>query len=89
MSESVHPWIKKHLIQVAETYGGNLSSVPLEEKGKKVQIVEFLTFGAENEDSTIWALINDKALIMPVRFSKEAVAASNRSVLIVLLSMGH
>ncbi|KAJ7733735.1 hypothetical protein DFH07DRAFT_967870 [Mycena maculata] len=94
MSESIRPWMKTHLVHVAETYGGDLSTVPLEDKSKKVQIVELLTFGIENEDSAVWALISDKALCMPVKFSKEAVVAynsknsrsitENRSALVVI-----
>ncbi|KAJ7188340.1 hypothetical protein C8R46DRAFT_1183854 [Mycena filopes] len=78
MSENVRPWIKDYLIQVAETVGGNLTAVPLQEKGKKVQICEFLTSGPENEDSVIWALVHDKAFSIPVKFSKEAVAQCNK-----------
>ncbi|KAJ7096390.1 hypothetical protein C8R44DRAFT_812915 [Mycena epipterygia] len=78
MSESVQPWIRSHLISVAEKRGGNIAAMPLETKGKRVQIVEFLTFGSENEDSAIWALISDKSFVLPVKFSKEAVIACNK-----------
>ncbi|KAJ7783063.1 hypothetical protein B0H16DRAFT_1495201 [Mycena metata] len=77
MSESLRPWLRESLIKAAETYGANLSAVPLEEKGKKVQISEFLTTGAENEDSAVWANVHDKALVVPVKFSKEAVVECN------------
>ncbi|KAJ6586854.1 hypothetical protein DFH09DRAFT_1141721, partial [Mycena vulgaris] len=80
MSESVKSWFRAHFIHIAETYGGALSTVPPEEKGKKVQILEFLTFGIENEDSVIWALISDKSLFMPVRFSKEAISECNKNL---------
>ncbi|KAJ7497227.1 hypothetical protein FB451DRAFT_221335 [Mycena latifolia] len=83
MSESVKPWFRAHFIHVAETYGGDLATVPLEEKGKKVQILEFLTFGAENKvdsASAIWAVISDKSLFMPVKFSKDAVTACDKKL---------
>ncbi|KAJ7703266.1 hypothetical protein B0H17DRAFT_1042517 [Mycena rosella] len=80
MSESVKAWFRTHFIHVAETYGGALTSVPLEEKGKKVQILEFLTFGSENDDSVVWALISDKFLSLPVKFSKEAVIECNKKL---------
>jgi hypothetical protein len=40
MSGELHPWIRDSLIRVAETYGANLTAIPLAEKGKKVQILE-------------------------------------------------
>ncbi|KAJ7287604.1 hypothetical protein C8J57DRAFT_1284398 [Mycena rebaudengoi] len=78
MSESVHPWITNYLVQVAENFGEKLSAVPLEPKAKKVQILEFLGPGTENEDSVVWARISDKHLALPVKFSKDAVAECNR-----------
>jgi hypothetical protein len=41
MSETLNtPWIADYLINIAETYGTNLSSVPLHVKpGKKVQLL--------------------------------------------------
>ncbi|KAJ7218130.1 hypothetical protein GGX14DRAFT_439944 [Mycena pura] len=80
MSESIRPWIRDYLISVAETHGANLSAASLQEKGKKVQIIEFLTFGAENEDSAIWATIHDKYMAVPIKFSKDAVAACYKSL---------
>ncbi|KAJ6475301.1 hypothetical protein C8R47DRAFT_696760 [Mycena vitilis] len=79
MSETLRPWITDHLIRVAETYGANLTAVPVEAKGKRVQILEFLTHGAENEDCAIWALIHDQKLIVPVKFTKEAVMEWNKA----------
>ncbi|KAF7361993.1 hypothetical protein MVEN_00544500 [Mycena venus] len=79
MSGDLRPWIRDYLIRVAETYGGTLSSVPLEEKGKKAQISEFLTVGTENEDSVVWAFVHDKALVVPVKFSKDAVTVCNKN----------
>ncbi|KAF7376087.1 Proteophosphoglycan ppg4 [Mycena sanguinolenta] len=78
MSGDLRPWIRDYLINVAETYGGNLSSAPLEKKGKKAQIIEFLTVGTENQESAVWAMVHDKALIVPVKFSKEAVMECNK-----------
>lgn len=40
MSNLLQPWICTYLIDVAETYGGNLTSVPLAEKNKKVQAIK-------------------------------------------------
>jgi hypothetical protein len=40
MAADLRAWIKDHLVEVAETYGANLSGVPLEAKGKKAQISE-------------------------------------------------
>jgi hypothetical protein len=42
MSETLNtPWIADYLINIAETYGSNLSSVPLHLKpGRKVQLIE-------------------------------------------------
>ncbi|KAJ7901761.1 hypothetical protein B0H14DRAFT_3851873 [Mycena olivaceomarginata] len=77
MAADLRAWIKDHLMEVAETYGANLSGVPLEAKGKKAQISEFLTVGAENDDSVVWAMIHDRSLVIPVKFSKEAVMACN------------
>ena len=35
------PWIADYLVQIAETYGCNLSSVPIQVKpGKKVQLLQ-------------------------------------------------
>ncbi|KAJ6609848.1 hypothetical protein B0H10DRAFT_451443 [Mycena sp. CBHHK59/15] len=79
MSCSIRVWLASYLLRVAENWGGNLSTVPLEEKSKKVQILEFLALGAENEDSAIWARISDKEMTIPVKFNKEAVMAYNQS----------
>ncbi|KAJ7084319.1 hypothetical protein B0H15DRAFT_389656 [Mycena belliarum] len=79
--DAVKPWLRAYFIHAAETYGGDLAVVPLEEKGKKVQILEFLTFGAENKDSAssvVWAVISDRMLSIPVKFSKDAVAACEK-----------
>ncbi|KAJ6499368.1 hypothetical protein C8R45DRAFT_982208 [Mycena sanguinolenta] len=79
MSGDLRPWIRDHLINVAETVGGNLLAAPFEKKGKKAQIIEFLTVGSENQESAVWAMVHDKALIVPVKFSKEAVMECNRN----------
>jgi hypothetical protein len=34
------PWIAKHLVNIAEEYGGNLQQVPKSERCKKVQVTE-------------------------------------------------
>jgi hypothetical protein len=40
MADSIRSWICAYLIDIGETYGGNLSDAPFWEKKKKVQIVE-------------------------------------------------
>ncbi|KAF8210163.1 hypothetical protein K438DRAFT_1959441 [Mycena galopus ATCC 62051] len=81
MSGDLRAWIREHITGVAETYGGNLSVVPLHAKAKKVQISEFLTVGAENEreDAAVWATVHDKVMSVPVKFSKEAVMECNKN----------
>ncbi|KAF8161026.1 hypothetical protein B0H34DRAFT_699122 [Crassisporium funariophilum] len=73
MAESLTPWISDYLVTVAETCGANLSTAKPHEKKKKVQIIEFLTFGSESEDTHIWARVSDKQYIVPIKFTKEAV----------------
>ncbi|KAI0256371.1 hypothetical protein BJV78DRAFT_1171425 [Lactifluus subvellereus] len=69
------PWIADYLINIAETYGSNLSSVPVHIKpGKKVQLLKFLTFRQFVEDDCIWAYVSDKHQQIPVRFSRYAIA---------------
>jgi hypothetical protein len=34
------PWIVKYLLDTAEQYGAQLYKVPVEQKGKKVQLVQ-------------------------------------------------
>ncbi|KAK7057288.1 hypothetical protein R3P38DRAFT_1169932 [Favolaschia claudopus] len=80
MASELRAWVRDYLIQAAETYGSDIASVPLESKGKKLQICEFFTRECENksEDSFVWALVSDKALIIPIKFSKEAVLECNK-----------
>ena len=40
MADSIRSWICAYLIDIGETYGGNLSDALFWEKKKKVQIVE-------------------------------------------------
>jgi hypothetical protein len=40
MADSILPWISDHLIGIGEECGANISSIPLFEKKKKVQLVE-------------------------------------------------
>ncbi|KAF9071148.1 hypothetical protein BDP27DRAFT_555124 [Rhodocollybia butyracea] len=71
------PWIKNYVTQVAETSGVDLSSLKWHQGTKKVQIIEFLTYGTQNPDSpdtVIWARISDKFHHIPVRFSADSVA---------------
>ncbi|THU95359.1 hypothetical protein K435DRAFT_839514 [Dendrothele bispora CBS 962.96] len=76
MSQSLLPWISSYLIEVAETYGANLASIPLSPKKRKVQLIEFLTFGSSdpNVDGIVWGIVSDKEYHIPVRFNQEAIA---------------
>jgi hypothetical protein len=40
MAESIRSWLAAYLVGIGENFGGNLTSVPLHEKKKKVQLVE-------------------------------------------------
>ena len=40
MADSVHPWLVEYLVNIAEQFGGNLSSVPRHARKKKAQMVE-------------------------------------------------
>ena len=40
MAQSLQPWICTYLINVAETYGGDLIQVPVEKGKKIVQVVQ-------------------------------------------------
>ncbi|KAF5370642.1 hypothetical protein D9758_001856 [Tetrapyrgos nigripes] len=75
MSGCLSSWIQSYLLNVAETHGANLSSVPFSCK-KKVQLIDFLTFGSTdlNKDDLLWGIVSDKNHHLPVRFSQEAVA---------------
>ncbi|KAJ7647395.1 hypothetical protein FB45DRAFT_893332 [Roridomyces roridus] len=77
MSSSFTPWLKLHLVDVAEKFGANIAAVPLHEKGKRGQIIEFLRVGTENEDA-VWASFSDQSLFIPIKFSKEAVIEYKR-----------
>ena len=43
MADTIHPWIFDYLVHNGETYGGNLSTIPIASKGKKVQLIEVIT----------------------------------------------
>ncbi|KAI0071474.1 hypothetical protein K474DRAFT_1776144 [Panus rudis PR-1116 ss-1] len=82
MSETISaPWIASYLLEVAKKYGGDLLSVPPEppkgskSKGKKAQIIKFLTQHNPDTDQWVWAFISDKRDAIPVRFSKAAIKA--------------
>ncbi|KAH9985793.1 hypothetical protein BJV74DRAFT_988612 [Russula compacta] len=81
MSETLNaPWIADYLIDIAETYGCKLSSVPVQHKpGRKVQILQFLTFRQFEEDDCIWAYVSDKHQQIPVRFSRYAIAEYDKA----------
>ncbi|KAH9485318.1 hypothetical protein JR316_0002226 [Psilocybe cubensis] len=74
MSDALLPWIRDYIISIAESYGANFSNIPLYPKNKKVQLIQFLTYGSDNQDTLIWAEISDKQYIIPVKFTKDAVA---------------
>jgi hypothetical protein len=40
MAEALAPWFLAYILSIAETYGANISNVPSNAKGKKVQIAE-------------------------------------------------
>lgn len=41
MAQSIpSPWIRDYLVTVAETYGGDLASVPPHTKGARAQIIK-------------------------------------------------
>ncbi|KJA27812.1 hypothetical protein HYPSUDRAFT_34960 [Hypholoma sublateritium FD-334 SS-4] len=78
MSDSLTPWILPYLLESAETYGAQISTIPPFEKKKKVQIIEFLTFGSDAQDTYIWARVSDKQHTVPLKCSKDAVAEFSR-----------
>ncbi|KAH9979038.1 hypothetical protein BGW80DRAFT_1282516 [Lactifluus volemus] len=80
MSETLNtPWIAEYFINIAETYGSNISSVPIHLKpGKKVQLIKFLTFGTFDQDDCVWAHVSDKNQHIPVRFSQTAITEYDR-----------
>ncbi|KAI0066048.1 hypothetical protein BV25DRAFT_1912851 [Artomyces pyxidatus] len=82
MADTIQPWIEDYLIELAETYGANVGGFPVHNAGKKVQLVEFLTFQAREGDDCIWAKVSDKRQRIAVRFSSKALteyAASNQN----------
>ncbi|KNZ80492.1 hypothetical protein J132_05612 [Termitomyces sp. J132] len=71
MSESILPWISAYFIASGEEYGADVAAIPLvTTKKKKVQLVEFLTYG---RDEVVWARVSDKEYMVPIRFSRDAV----------------
>ncbi|KAF8813587.1 hypothetical protein BYT27DRAFT_7180339, partial [Phlegmacium glaucopus] len=74
MADALAPWFLDYVLSVSETCGANISNLQPHAKGRKVQITEFLTYGSETEDSLLWARISDKQYIIPIKFTKEAVA---------------
>ncbi|KAF8224955.1 hypothetical protein L208DRAFT_1409210 [Tricholoma matsutake] len=78
MAEAVHLWIASYLISIAEQHGANMPSIPYFQRGKKVQLIEWLTYGNNNDDSLLWAKISDKQHVIPIRFSNKAIAEYNR-----------
>ncbi|KAK7059167.1 hypothetical protein VNI00_001794 [Paramarasmius palmivorus] len=76
MSSSVNPWITDFLIGLAESHGGDTSKFTESGKKKLVQITKYIFYGSTNpeERSPIWALVSDKVMEIPVKFSSESVA---------------
>ncbi|KAI0312349.1 hypothetical protein OF83DRAFT_1294939 [Amylostereum chailletii] len=72
MSESLRPWIATYLVEVAESFSG-LLNVKAHTRGKKVQLVEFLTYKQSENDNCIWAVASDKQLEIPVCLKGEAL----------------
>ncbi|KAA1472563.1 hypothetical protein DENSPDRAFT_930372 [Dentipellis sp. KUC8613] len=81
------PWIANYLVDLAETHGGNFSSMPMHERGKKVQIVQFLTWQRSADDDCIWARVSDKEHKISVRFT--ATALQQYEMLNMQDSQGH
>lgn len=69
MAASLKPWIYSYLIDIAETYGADMTSVPEMNKKKKVQVIDFLTY---HENDVLWGYISDKEYLVPIRFSLSA-----------------
>ncbi|KAL1689461.1 hypothetical protein GGG16DRAFT_57716 [Schizophyllum commune] len=75
MSNSLYPWIADYLVRIAEQHGVKIWDAPTDKK--KAQIIEFKRKGRAHDDdnSFVWAEVSDKDYRMPIRFSKESVAA--------------
>ncbi|KAF9461297.1 hypothetical protein BDZ94DRAFT_823223 [Collybia nuda] len=73
MSDTILPWICPYFIGVTQQHGKFLDKAPVISKGKKVQLVKFLTYGEESQATPIWARISDKSHVIPIQFSKEAM----------------
>ncbi|KAL1726418.1 hypothetical protein EV714DRAFT_219415 [Schizophyllum commune] len=75
MSNSLYPWIADYLVRIAEQHGVKIWDAPTDKK--KAQIIEFKRKGRahDDDDSFVWAEVSDKEYRMPIRFSKESVAA--------------
>ncbi|KAL1707462.1 hypothetical protein EV121DRAFT_199123 [Schizophyllum commune] len=75
MSNSLYPWIADYLVRIAEQHGVKIWDAPVDKK--KAQIIEFKRKGRahDDDDSFVWAEVSDKDYWMPIRFSKESVAA--------------
>ncbi|KAH9935678.1 uncharacterized protein B0H18DRAFT_1114395 [Fomitopsis serialis] len=83
MSSSIRaPWIHDYLLQAAEQHGGSLVSVGLETKGRRAQLLQWLTYPRDDDEEVfIWAIISDKVHSVYVRFSKEAVKSFRQNPL--------
>lgn len=73
MADALKPWIGKYLLDIAEQYGAQLYKAPAEQKSKKVQLVQFLTYCSESQPSFVWAIASDKSHKLPIRLSAEAI----------------
>ncbi|TFK53703.1 hypothetical protein OE88DRAFT_1733591 [Heliocybe sulcata] len=73
-------WISKYLIEVGETYGAFLSGVPKHTRGKRAQLVEFLTYEQDTEDSCIWVRLSDKWNTIPARITSQALDVYRNSL---------
>ncbi|KAH9839311.1 uncharacterized protein C8Q71DRAFT_855938 [Rhodofomes roseus] len=83
MSASIRaPWLHDYLLQIAEENGGNLISVAFESKGRRAQLVKWLTYPQDDDKEVfMWAIISDKVHTVEVRFSKEAVKSLRQNPL--------
>ncbi|KZT22229.1 hypothetical protein NEOLEDRAFT_1181111 [Neolentinus lepideus HHB14362 ss-1] len=72
-SELRTPWICKYLIDIGEDHGAFLSEVKKHARGKRAQLVEFLTYEQSTKDSCIWMVLSDKWNTVPARITDKAL----------------
>ncbi|KAF9529325.1 hypothetical protein CPB83DRAFT_853075 [Crepidotus variabilis] len=78
MTDSLSPWMAAYLIGIAESFGAKYYDAPRHERPKKVQIVEFLTYPMDEQETAIWGRVSDKKHLVVVKFSADAVKDFNQ-----------